>query len=877
MASNQNASKFKVKDTYYNIKDAYARETKADKENPSFTGKIELNKGDQVTGANAVSLGYRNNSTGIAAVALGSQNEAAADFSAAAGFKTKTNTAYSTAIGKYNNPILNDLFEVGNGSSEDNRRNVFRITSDGDVYVLNDIYIRGTSEGQSPLNVKEELNRIEQEIRDSQYTLEKATTQTLGGVIVGDNINIDKNGRISVIFPDIPDPYVLPAASENSLGGVKVGENLEIENDGTLNVVLPDFPEPYELPMATATTLGGIKVSATKGFRLENGVLAFNVAKMNQINPSGTGSIKMNTSDTQGTNSVALGSSNIAQSKDTIALGLLNNVTGAAAAAIGKNNTVNGDASITLGQNNTVTSQGAFTIGSNNENNNQSYLIGQELISSYDNQFIIGQYNDNSENNFLEIGKGSDDNRKNILEITNNNSLNFDNKFKISSDGNLMIDKKIYITKNTTTGQYVDLLSYIDTQDTILRNVSAALDGRITTLETKPDYILPIASNTVLGGVKIGNNLIIDENGVLSANLEFDPVDFNCYESFSHNRLNITDIGNKSFASNGSALTMNSTAFGFESIAGKKIITTVEEEDPETGEITETTETEFVGSISFAEGYQTQAGGYCSHTAGYKTYADYAYQFITGYYNNNKQNNLFEIGNGTEAIPSNAFEVDKYGNVIIPNTLTVNGIDISTGTVPITSTAYEELTQEEKNLDIFYLITDTQSLYYKGNPYGGDMEQIINLINNTRTELLDDIQDLSDTIEDTKQDKLTEGDHIVIDSNNVIDVNVDNELSDFSTHPVENRVIKARLDEVFQSVSNGKELVASAITDKGVPTGATDSFATMAENISRIEGGGGQGGISYDFEDLELQITDFDIPVYDCDSLSFRVKTYIEL
>jgi hypothetical protein len=440
-----------------------------------------------------------------------------------------------------------------------------------------------------------------------------------------------------------------------------------------------------------------------------------------------------------------------------------------------------------------------------------------------------------------------------------------------------MIDKKIYITKDTTTGQYVDLLSYIDTSDTTLRGLNTALNTRVTTLENKPDYILPIASSTVLGGVKIGDNLVIDENGVLSANLEFDPVDLTTYGYFSHNRLNITDIGDKSFASNGSALTMNSTAFGFESIAGKKVTTTVEEEDPETGEIAETIETEFVGSIAFAEGYQTQAGGYCSHTAGYKTYADYSYQFITGYYNNNKQDNLFEIGNGTEAVPSNAFEVDKYGNVIIPNTLTVNGIDVSTGTVLITSTAYEELTQEEKNLDIFYLITDTQSLYYKENPYGGDMEQIINLINTTKTELLDDIQDLSDTIEDTKQDKLTEGNHITIDSNNVIDVNVDDELSDFSTHPVENRVIKARLDEVFQSVSNGKELVASAITDKGVPTEATDSFATMAENISRIEGGGGQGGISYDFEDLELQIIDFDIPVYDCDSLSFRVKTYIEL
>ena len=877
MASNQNASKFKVKDVYYSIKDAYARETKADKDNPSFTGKIELNKGSQTTGANAVSLGYRNDSTGVAAVALGSQNEAAADFSAAAGFKNRTNTAYSTAIGKYNNPILNDLFEIGNGSSENNRINIFRVTSDGDVYILNDVYIKGTTPGQSPLNIRTELNRIEQEIRDSQYTLEPATTQSLGGVIIGDNINIDRTGRISVSFPEIPDPYELPAASEDELGGIKVGENLEIENDGTLNVVLPDFPEPYTLPVATPTTLGGIKVSESKGFRLENGVLAYAILKLNQNNPSGTGSLKMNTSNTQGTNSVALGSNNLANSKDSIALGLLNVVTGTAAAAIGNNNVVDGNNSVTLGINNNVTSQNAFTIGSGNENNSQSVLIGQGLESDYNNQFIIGQYNNNSTDNFLEIGKGSNNNRSNILEISNNNSLNFDDKFKISSDGNLMIDKRIYITKDTTTGNYVDLLSYVDTADTALANQNTLLANRVTVLENKHDYELPTASDTTLGGIKVGNNLSIDQNGVLSADINFSPTNFKCYGYFSHNRLNLTDIGENSFASNGSALTLNSTAFGFESIAGKKIITTIEEEDPETGETIETTETSFSGNISFAEGYQTQAAGYCSHTAGYKTSSDYAYQFIIGYYNDNKQNNLFEIGNGTEATHSNAFEVDKNGNVIIPNSLTVNGIDVSTGTVLITSAAYEELTQEEKNLDIFYLITDTQSLYYKENPYGGDMDQIIGLINTTKTELLDDIQDLSDTIENTKQDKLTEGNHITIDSNNIIDVNVDNELSDFSTHPVENRVIKARLDEVFQSVSNGKELVASAITDKGVPTGATDSFATMADNISRIEGGGGQGGISYDSEDLELQILDFDIPIYECENLSFRVKTYIEL
>lgn len=44
--------------------------------------------------------------------------------------------------------------------------------------------------------------------------------------------------------------------------------------------------------------------------------------------------------------------------------------------------------------------------------------------------------------------------------------------------------------------------------------------------------------------------------------------------------------------------------------------------------------------------------------------------------------------------------------------------------------------------------------------------------------------------------------------------------------------------EVFQSVSDGKEKIASAITDKGVETDATATFDTMAQNIGNIQGGG---------------------------------------
>lgn len=49
--------------------------------------------------------------------------------------------------------------------------------------------------------------------------------------------------------------------------------------------------------------------------------------------------------------------------------------------------------------------------------------------------------------------------------------------------------------------------------------------------------------------------------------------------------------------------------------------------------------------------------------------------------------------------------------------------------------------------------------------------------------------------------------------------------------------VQGAIDQLFTSVSNGKQQIASAITDKGVSTSASDTFATMAENIGKISTG----------------------------------------
>lgn len=62
------------------------------------------------------------------------------------------------------------------------------------------------------------------------------------------------------------------------------------------------------------------------------------------------------------------------------------------------------------------------------------------------------------------------------------------------------------------------------------------------------------------------------------------------------------------------------------------------------------------------------------------------------------------------------------------------------------------------------------------------------------------------------------------------------DLADLQTTDKDNLV--DAINELFTDVGDGKTLIAAAITDKGVATAATDSFATMADNIDHIDTGG---------------------------------------
>lgn len=87
------------------------------------------------------------------------------------------------------------------------------------------------------------------------YDLLPSTTSTLGGVKVGEGINVDVDGTISVYTGT---PYTLTTASSVELGGVKIGVGINIEEDGTISVTTG----AYALQTATSVSLGGVKIGA---------------------------------------------------------------------------------------------------------------------------------------------------------------------------------------------------------------------------------------------------------------------------------------------------------------------------------------------------------------------------------------------------------------------------------------------------------------------------------------------------------------------------------------------------------------------------------------------------------------------------------------
>lgn len=104
----------------------------------------------------------------------------------------------------------------------------------------------------------DDINVVVTDEYSTDYNLPIASDETLGGVKIGDNVDIASNGTISI-----------PIATDETLGVVKAGTNITIASDGTISA---SGGSSYVLPQATNVTLGGVYVDTTLSSVSENPV-----------------------------------------------------------------------------------------------------------------------------------------------------------------------------------------------------------------------------------------------------------------------------------------------------------------------------------------------------------------------------------------------------------------------------------------------------------------------------------------------------------------------------------------------------------------------------------------------------------------------------
>lgn len=141
---------------------------------------------------------------------------------------------------------------------------------------------------------KTKLNNIE--ANANNYILPQATTNDLGGVIIGSGLSVSA-GKVSLATASTSQlggikigtglsmnngVANLNVATTSALGGIKVGSGLSIVADGTLNL---------NLPTASSSALGGVKIGG--GINISSGTISVKVRDVGTSSSAGHISVNL--------------------------------------------------------------------------------------------------------------------------------------------------------------------------------------------------------------------------------------------------------------------------------------------------------------------------------------------------------------------------------------------------------------------------------------------------------------------------------------------------------------------------------------------------------------------------------------------------------
>jgi hypothetical protein len=332
------------------------------------------------------------------------------------------------------------------------------------------------------------------------YVLPTASATVLGGIKVGANLSIDGNGVLSAI----QGTYTLPVATTTVLGGVKQGSNVTIAGDGTLSVAAP-----YVLPVATTTTLGGV-------------IVGDNLTVDGNGRISGAAAYTLPTASATVLGGVMVGSGLAINAGvlSVTATAPVTSVSGQTGAVVVKAQSANPESgSISLIANSGATT-GTITThdlvaGSGvtiaPDGNGNLEISSSGLVSSVSGQTgaVTVQAIDNNTNTGLSLisDSGATTGTIKLLRIVAGANITMG----ADASGNIEINGAAPTTPYVLPVATASVLGGVK----IGANVSVAGDG---TISVAPEYTLPIATTTILGGVKQGSGVTIAADGTISAN-----------------------------------------------------------------------------------------------------------------------------------------------------------------------------------------------------------------------------------------------------------------------------------------------------------------------------------------------------------------------
>jgi len=644
-------------------------------------------------GNGSVAMGYQSTASGQYATAFGNVTTASGLFSTTAGYYTVASGLYATAFGNstiaddqnatvlgvFNDNTLatNTLFQVGNGTNNDNRSNAFVVDNNGII----------TAPSFEISEITDAKALITKEFADANYSGGGGGTNPTGleAIDEGNGIGWRLIGRDPTFFGDIGSSAIDFSNADNAsevygaTGSASFSIGFENEASGDYSV-------------------------ATGRSSVASGDYSVAIGQ----NPTASA----NYSFSFGRNTVASADNSFSFGQNTVASGQFSKALGVSTNAIGYSSTAMGQQTTASGMRSTAIGYGTEASGGS------SVSMGSYTIADNNSSLVAGKFNLTDSSILFQIGNGLDDvHRSNALNVYDNGTITAPS-FDISeiTDPKSLVTKEYLDTNGASGLEAINEGNGIGWRligknpnnygniggnaiDLSVSNSSSVLlgatgDGALATgigVEASGNYSFAQGGSTkasglyavalgfstnatgpqsvAMGGftsasgtfsVALGRNTIADDNnttvvGVYNDNALSNSTLFQVGNGTTNtNRSNAFTVyqnGNIEMGDNTTASGSISTAMGNFTTASGGRSTAMGNGTIASGYASLASGTGAVasGDGSVSMGVNSTASGTHSIAMGTLTIADDAYSMVVGQYNDNTSSTstLFQVGNGS--------------------------------------------------------------------------------------------------------------------------------------------------------------------------------------------------------------------------------------